>query len=285
MLSTGLCGQIACIWETTARKPGNVHRFCDFDDCEYVDFLLSAAAVAPILEGAAGRGVGATVLEGVRATRQVVRTNTNLGILLLLAPLAAVPRDQSFRTGLVSILGRLSLDDSHHVYEAIRLTGAGGLGKAPEQDISQVPTLPLGLIMALATERDLIARQYVNGFREVFDDGVPALLEGVQRTPDIESGIVYCHLHLLAGYPDSLIARKLGRSEAGEASRRAADVLAKGWPDRSETQGALTAFDAWLRAKGHARNPGTTADLVTACLFVALRDGLIQLPRDFAIAR
>jgi triphosphoribosyl-dephospho-CoA synthase len=97
----------------------------------------------------------------------------------------------------------------------------------------------------------------------------------------MESAIIHCHLHLLAGHPDTLIARKRGRAEAEEASRRAADVLAGGWPARAEGRAALAALDQWLRTDGHARNPGTTADLVTACLFVALRDGLIQLPQTF----
>src|SRR5207302_384138 len=100
MLPTGLCAQLACIWEATARKPGNVHRYRDFSDCGYLDFLLSAAAVAPILEKAGERRVGATVLAGVHATRSVVITNTNLGILLLLAPLAAVPREKNLRAEL-----------------------------------------------------------------------------------------------------------------------------------------------------------------------------------------
>src|SRR5437763_9709962 len=100
MLPVGLCVQLACVWEATARKPGNVHRYRDFDDSTYLDFLLSAAASAPVLEGAAGRPVGETVLAAVRATRQVVRTNTNLGILLLLAPLAAVGPEGPLREGL-----------------------------------------------------------------------------------------------------------------------------------------------------------------------------------------
>ena len=91
MPDVGLCAQLACIWEATARKPGNVTRHCDFDDVSYLDFLTSAAAVAPVLATAAQRRVGATILEAVRATRRVAATNTNLGIVLLLAPLASVP--------------------------------------------------------------------------------------------------------------------------------------------------------------------------------------------------
>ena len=90
-LPIGLCAQLACILEATARKPGNVHRYADFADATYLDFLLSAAAIAPVMEQAPRRRVGETVLRAVRATRRVVATNTNLGTILLLAPLAAVP--------------------------------------------------------------------------------------------------------------------------------------------------------------------------------------------------
>src|SRR5215468_1221408 len=89
----GLHAQLACIWEATARKPGNVHRYADFTDTTYLEFLHSAAAIAPVLEVAPRRGVGNTVLQAVTATRSIVGTNTNLGIILLLAPLACVGDD------------------------------------------------------------------------------------------------------------------------------------------------------------------------------------------------
>ena len=103
MPDVGLCAQLACIWEATARKAGNVHRYRDFDDAGYLDFLVSAAAIAPVLTTACHRPVGETVLECVRATRAVVRTNTNLGIVLLLVPLATVPASHSLRQGVAAI--------------------------------------------------------------------------------------------------------------------------------------------------------------------------------------
>lgn len=271
MLDAGLCAQIACIWEATARKPGNVHRYRDFDDSSYLDFLLSAAAIAPVLTTACRRRVGVTVLDAVRATRLAVNTNTNLGIVLLLAPLASVPGDEELRSGVERILADLDVDDARSVYEAIRLASPGGLGRTAEQDIRDEPTQTLRQVMALAAERDLIARQYANGFREVFDDGVPALLRGIERTGSIEGAIVLAHLHLLAHYPDTLIARKSGGAEAEEAARRAKAVL--------DGDGVtLSDFDAWLRSAGRTRNPGATADLIAACLFVALRENTIRLP-------
>jgi triphosphoribosyl-dephospho-CoA synthase len=267
MLSIAECVHLACVLEATARKPGNVHRFRDFVDLTYADFILSAAAIAPILERTGERGVGVTVRDAVRATRRLVDTNTNLGIVLLLAPLAAVPRNRDLRSGVLDVLDHLTVDDSRAVFEAIRLANPGGLGDAPQEDVHGDATKPLRTVMALAADRDLVARQYANGYADVFETGLPAL---TIPTFSLESAIIRCHLRLLAANPDTHIARRCGPDTAVEASRRAAMTLS-GEMDIAE-------FDAWLRADGHRRNPGSTADLVTASLFAALRGGKIPLP-------
>jgi triphosphoribosyl-dephospho-CoA synthase len=280
MPSLGLLAQTACIWEATARKPGNVHRFADFDDASYVDFLLSAVALHEVMACAPLLGVGRTVRDAVQHTQRVVRSNTNLGIILLLAPLAAATDDEhyfSLRADAGHLLTQLTVEDARLVYEAIRLAHPSGLGTVQEQDISAEPTLPLREVMALAADRDLVARQYANGFREVFDDGVPALRRGIDATGCLEGAIIFCHLSLMAKHPDSLIARKRGTAEAEEASRRARTVLDAGWPSAASAD-LFRGFDAWLRAEGRGRNPGTTADLVTASLFAALREGVLALP-------
>jgi len=278
MLPLGLCAQLACIWEATARKPGNVHPGRDFADVSYADFLQSAAAIGPVLEAAPTHRVGDTVLNAVRATRRVVASNTNLGILLLLGPLATVPTETPLRAGLPAVLDGLDVADAVAVFEAIRLAQPGGLGEVRDQDVQQAPTLPLREIMQLAADRDFIARQYATGFQAIFDEGVPALLRGLERTGSLEGAIIHCQLHWLAGHPDSLIARKRGLAEAEEAGRRAQAVLAANWPHGATGREVLAEFDGWLRAEGHGRNPGTSADLVTACLFVAVREGTIRLP-------
>jgi triphosphoribosyl-dephospho-CoA synthase len=290
----GLLAQTACIWEATARKPGNVHRFHDFEDTNYLDYLLSAAAVAPVLDYAPQRRVGETVLAAVEARRQVVHANTNLGIVLLLAPLASVPVGEDLAGGLRRVLDNLDLADSRAVFQAIRLAAPGGLGRVSDQDVHEEPSLPLRQVMALAADRDLIACQYANDFRHVFD-GVRALELGLQRTGSLEGAIIWCHVTLLASCRDSLILRKCGPEVALEASERAHAVLTAapplttenkrywqmlpfGWPHTAEGRQALAELDTWLRAEGHRRNPGTTADLVTACLFAALRQGIMTLP-------
>jgi triphosphoribosyl-dephospho-CoA synthase len=274
----GLCAQIACIWEATARKPGNVHRYCDFADTTYLDFILSATAVAPVLDAAARLPVGDTVLHAIRATRQVVKSNTNLGIVLLLAPLCAAPPEEELDAGVRRKLEGLTVEDARAVYEAIRLAHPGGLGQAPEQDVSAEPTESLRHVMTRAADRDLVARQYANAFREVFQVGLPAFRRGLEMGAGLEPAIIACHLELMATHPDTLIARKRGRAEAEESWRRASVVLQTGGPFTASGRTALQDFDVWLRAEGNARNPGTTADLVTASLFAALRDELVRLP-------
>jgi triphosphoribosyl-dephospho-CoA synthase len=223
--------------------------------------------------------VGAAVREAVEATRRVVATNTNLGMVLLLAPLAAVPADRTLPDGVADVLAATSIDDARAVYRAIRLASPGGLGTVADQDVGGEPTLDLREVMRLAADRDLVARQYADDYREVFHEAVPALRASLAAGRPLETAIVAAYLAVLANHPDTLIARKRGPDVAHAASRRAADVLAAGWPDRDEGRALCDEFDDWLRGDGHARNPGATADLITAALFAALRDGTIPLPR------
>lgn len=274
-LSPGLLAQVACLLEASARKPGNVHRFRDFDDAHYLDFLLSAAAIAGPLDRATELGIGRAILEAVEATRRLVASNTNLGMILLLAPMAAVPAGDSLREGVAAALRTSTVEDAALAYRAIRLARPGGLGRSEDQDVAGEPTVTLLGAMTLAADRDLVARQYATAYADVFGEILPSLRAWIESGRPLETAIIGAYLEFLSDHPDTLIARKRGNRTALEASRRASAVLRSGWPD---APGALLDFDAWLRADGHARNPGATADLTTAALFAALRDGTIRLP-------
>jgi triphosphoribosyl-dephospho-CoA synthase len=278
MNSPGRLAQLACVLEVMAPKPGNVHRLRNFPGLRFIDFVASALAVGEALDRAAADGVGRAVERAIEATRQLVSTNTNLGMVLLLAPLAAVPSGMSLRRGIPDVLAATTIDDARAVYRAIRRAQPGGMGSVPDQDIRQEPTLPLKAVMALAADRDLVARQYANDFHEVFTDALPALDQSVRAGRSIEASIVAAHLTLLSRHPDSLIVRKTGIERATEVSRRAGEVLAAGWPDRERAVRMCADFDDWLCGPDRKLNPGTTADLVTAALFAALRDGTIPVP-------
>ena len=274
-LAPGAAATLAGVWEATAPKPGNVHPGASFEDATYADFVASAVVIGPIMERAAAVGVGQTVLDAVRATREVTGTNTNLGMLLLLAPLAAAPSGTTLAAGIGRVLASLTAGDTRLVYEAIRISGAGSLGRCEEADVfgRDAPDQTLVEVMRLAAERDLIARQFVTDFRDVFRIGEWVADAGCRR---IRDSIVYAHVRQLAASPDSLIARKCGEEVARQASDRAAAVLAAGRPGETGYVAELAELDGWLRADAHRRNPGATADLIGAGLFVLLREGRLD---------
>lgn len=279
-LSIGQCATLAVILEATAPKPGNVHRGADFDDLSYPDFLLAATALGPAIDRATNEPLGGTVLAASRAIASIVGTNTSLGTVLLLAPLAAVPREAPLDFGVAQVLDRLTPDDARDVYEAIRLSRPGGMGTVAEADVAGPAPESLLAAMQLAADRDMVARQYAETFYHVLHVAVPWLIQSLDGH-SLRDAIVHVHLKLMSEYPDSLIARKCGEQVAREAADRAARVLAAGAVGSEAYQSALADLDFWLRSDHHRRNPGTTADLVAASLFVALRDDIIKFPLRF----
>ncbi|HET6572517.1 MAG TPA: triphosphoribosyl-dephospho-CoA synthase [Fimbriiglobus sp.] len=273
--------QIGCIWEASSRKVGNVYPGMPFADVEFTDFLISAARSAWIFDYAPGSSVGLIVSHAVAETWSDARSNTNLGIILLIAPLAVADNPLDFRATLRAVLAKLTREDARMAYEAIRLANPGGLGDAPEQDVRSEPTVTLLEAMKLAADRDLIARQYANGFADVFDFGVPAFLDGLERFGCVEAAIIHSQLRWLAEYPDSLIARKNGPAVAEDVRCRAAEVLRLGGLSTTEGRAAGVALDRHLRSDGNKLNPGTTADLIAACLFVALRENKVSPAAPF----
>jgi triphosphoribosyl-dephospho-CoA synthase len=264
--------------EVTARKPGNVNRFADHEGLHFVEFLLSASAIGAPLDQASTAGVGKTIFSAIEETRRLVSTNTNLGIVLLLAPMAAVLDGVDLARGIEDVLAATTVEDAQWAYRAIRLAQPGGIGSVAEQDVRGEPVVGLRAAMQLAADTDLIARQYAAGYREVLTEAVPYLKEFALEGRPLETAIVGSFLRVLARHPDSLIARKHGLAIAQSVSDRAAQVLQSGWPDRAAARRQCDRFDSWLRNATRRLNPGTTADLVTAALYAALRDGTICLP-------
>jgi triphosphoribosyl-dephospho-CoA synthase len=268
--------QLACVLEVSAEKPGNITPRHDFHDTSYEDMLRSAIAVGPELARAGDRGVGETALAVVQASRRAAPVNTNLGIALLLAPLAkAALAGGELRVRLGATLRALDVADAAAAYEAIRLAAAGGLGERVEHDVRSEPAVGLRDAMASAAGRDSIASEYTTDYALTFQTGIPALVAALGDGLAVREAIVDLHLRLLDAVPDTLIARKRGAEAAARVSAGARDVLAAGGVRTAAGREALRSFDASLREPGNALNPGTTADLVTATLFVALVEGML----------
>jgi triphosphoribosyl-dephospho-CoA synthase len=264
------------VLEASAEKPGNITPSHDFHDTTYEDMLRSAIAVGPELARAGERCVGDTVLAVVQASRRAAQANTNLGIALLLAPLAkAALAGGPLRERLAATLAALDLADARAAYAAIRLVGAGGLHARVEHDVRSEPTVGLREAMATAAARDRVAAEYVSDFALTFETGLPALVAALGDGLGEREAIVELHLRLLGAAPDTLIARKRGAETAARVSAGARDVLSAGGVRSAAGRRALRSFDTSLREPGNALNPGTTADLVTATLFVALLEGML----------
>jgi len=272
--------QLACIFEVCAKKPGNVHVEGAFSDSNPFDFFAGAVAMGTSFQRLDELSVGELVLCCIKDKSKLTSTNVNLGILLLLAPLCKAARsceaDGSFdaiRSSLEGVLDNLTEGDADCVYEAIRLSGAGGMGKIERYDVSQAHAgIPLKQAMAEAAHRDSIAREYVTNFSVTFEISLPAIWEALNKGLPLRDAIVQAFLTILSEVADTLIARKLGITEAAKVSKRAAEVLKTGGLYSATGKAAMRKFDLYLRRIGNKRNPGTTADLTVSGLFLYLLD-------------
>ena len=260
----------ACRLDVVAFKPGNVSLCSPGHGMQAQDFLLSAQRAVPAL-CVTGRSVGERILSAVRATVAAVGCNTNLGIVLLLAPIAAAAaRGGDFKAALHAVLGELDHEDTAHCYAAIRLANPAGLGRADEGDVHEPPAHDLLSAMQLAATRDSIARQYATVYNDLFACGVPVLVRQRSRWHSLAWATTACYLAFLARWPDSHVARKHGPEVAGALCIKAAEVakaLEACENPRSFAE-ALLAFDSELKTRGV--NPGTSADLTVASVAILL---------------
>jgi triphosphoribosyl-dephospho-CoA synthase len=262
--------------EVSAEKPGNVTPTNAFHNMDYQDFLRSTVALGPEIARAGDRNVGQTILAAITAGRRWTQANTNLGIVLLFAPLAkaALNGETGLRASLAAVLRELTVDDARAAYAAIRLATPGGLEREMQHDVRAEPTVTLREAMASAVERDSIAAEYVSDYAIIFERGLPALKSTSAIGARIDQAVVQTYLELLTAVPDTLIARKRGLAMARSVSEMATAVLASGGVFTPEGRLAITKLDTHLRSHSdNSLNPGTTADLIAATLFVALLEG------------
>lgn len=277
------CFLRACELDVGVRKPGNVSAASAGHGMRDEMFIASArAAAGPLFEP--GTRVGERIEAAVAATWAVAGCNTNLGIILLCAPIAlaverwpdaATPR--ALRTAVEGVLADLDLADAQAAYRAIARAQPGGLGTAPSQDVHQAPDVDLRVAMALAAPRDSIARQYRDDYVDLFDLGIATLGHGfslmanaVPGRPDAGTvaAVQRLYLTLLGRFADSHIVRIHGEAVAHNVMS-----AAQAWQARAAREGEFDAdpeFAAWDASLKAARiNPGSTADLTVATLLIA----------------
>lgn len=234
------------------------------------DFVRSARCAA----GAFARPelkVGELVLAAIGATQRELACNTNLGIVLLCAPLARAARVRTpgsdLAAALDQVLATLDRDDAGHTFAAIQLAAPAGLGRSHRHDVRAPVEVGLLQAMQTAAHRDRIAYQYANGFADVFELGLPRLRQEIRLGRGWRWAVVGVYLEFLARIPDTHIRRKFGGVVAVEVQRTAQALRERFRQllDPEHLTDLLAPFDGDLKRRG--LNPGTSADMVVATLF------------------
>ncbi len=266
----------ACMAELQALKPGNVHAFADGHGMTIEDFVKSADVTADIITRP-DLTLGERILYAVEATRNAVGQNTNLGMLLLCAPIIeaalTMTEDRSLQQSLNKTLSRLTLSDAEYVSRAIVLASPGGLGDAAQYDVRDTPAVDMLTMMRAAQDRDRIAWQYANAFKDITDFGILHYSAAIAKwqNPAWSSTAVY--LAFLTHYPDTHVMRKYGEPAARDLMLEAAqfEEMHRLSENPKLVQKKLLDWDSSLKQRGI--NPGTSADLTVATL---LYDNLMR---------
>jgi len=261
--------QVACLLEASCEKPGGVTPTKRFDDLCYTDFLLASVIFGQTLRETSHKSVGEIILKSVKAVKKEVKSNANLGIILLIAPLANAfyRRGELCAKNVRSTLSALTIEDADDAFKAIKLANPGGLGTEPVHDARKKASITLLRAMKLAAHRDWIAHEYAHNFDITFSIGVGELVKNIKSTASFRDAVVQTYLRLLYLYPDSHIGRKASKDTALKISEKAGEVLHKGGVTAKAGRRAISAFDKYLRSDSNLLNPGTTSDLIAATLF------------------
>ncbi len=290
------CAVLAMLFElSSSPKPGNVDRCHDFSDIGFHHFLTSAVSAYPVFRKAAsGEGSpGSLILEGVQAWRDWnLRSNTHFGSLVLLIPLALAAgrmagheqgqetkQDEGLENGpddgvddgleeeLARVLRSTTVQDAIDFYRAFDLAGARVVQvddfslKDPDWERKLIEgNQSLLELMRLSLDHDIVAREWATDFERSFQ--LAGRLREMVSIYGLNDGVVRTFLEALAEVPDSLISAKFGRERAVEVSRMAIDALL------DSTLNKAREMDCELNNRD--MNPGSTADLIAASLFISL---------------
>ena len=275
--------QIASALEVSGYpKPGNVHRTRDYDDMEFEDFIISGIVIGDTIKKATTNvnidnpQLGKYILEAVSETDRWIKNNTNLGIVMMITPIAAAAAVSDgfddIRENVKLLMSNTSVDDACDLYDAINIADAGGMGDQDEYDVAsdnakqelRDNNQTMYDVLKISAPWDMLAREMTSDMPAVFEIGYPTYHELKNEKSKNES-CVLTFLTILSQVPDTLISRKYGNDEALKISMMTRDLLKmRDSPDFDEK---LKEFDDYLFKNKY--NPGTTADLTAASIFVS----------------
>ncbi|WP_348610512.1 triphosphoribosyl-dephospho-CoA synthase [Halobaculum rarum] len=262
-------------------KPGNVDRARDLADLRFEHFLAGAVGARPGLERAAGGApVGEAFEAAVAGMSEQSGGNTQFGCLLLLTPLvrAAAVDDRALAPdGVAAVCEATAVDDAAGFYRAFEHVdvavadppegmdaldvrrGADAVPALREREVTLFDVMRESASTDGDRDGDANAREWVEGF--------PRTFRAAESIVDDDGPIVdraaRAFLDLLGEAEDTLVRTQHGPDVAREVRERAA---------RTDS---LEEADAWAdELVERGINPGTTADVTAAALFVALERGV-----------
>ena len=301
------CLQLAILLEVGAYpKPGNVHRTANFQETIYEHFLASSVVLTPHFRNAAKQGVEAAqkkitlsqVSVGKIIKDAVVDVNawqhggnTLLGSIILLAPMAAAAgltlgedtsfSTEKFRKNLNSVVRFTTAEDAVNVYDAIAVAQPGGIGKSPQLDVTDARSkqkileegISLFEIFKISSSWDSISAEWVSNYHVTFDLGYPFFMQQLKDRNNVNMATVHTYLKILSEIPDTLIIRKAGSNAAKRVSTQANVALEDRGLTTRKGERSIAQLDRKLRDPAHKLNPGTTADITSAVLAIAILNG------------
>lgn len=275
--------QIASALEVSGYpKPGNVHRTRDYDDMVFEDFIISGIVIGDTVREACSDvdvenpRLGKYILEAVAETDRWIKNNTNLGIMMMTIPIAvaaAISDDfNAIRPNVVKLMANTSVDDACDLYDAINIADAGGMGDQDEYDVAsdnaknelRQNNQTMYDVLKISAPWDMLGREMTSDMPVVFEMGFPTYNELIKEK-SLNDACVLTFLTILSQVPDTLISRKYGEDDALKVSMMTRDLL--NLKDESDFGEKVKEFDEYLYKNDY--NPGTTADLTAASIFVS----------------
>lgn len=284
--------QIASVLEVSGYpKPGNVHRNRDFDDMVFEDFLISGVVIGEAMEKAAisaltakqkddfsKLSIGKYILEAVKETDKWIANNTNLGIMMMCIPIACSAAISNNFNELQDNIGLLmdntTVEDAVNLYDAISLADAGGMGDQEDFDVMsekakdelRANNQTMLDVLEISAGWDRLANELSSKMPVCFDIGYPVFSEIKSAEGSINKATVLTFLNILSEIPDTLISRKYSDETAQKVSNEVKKLLKSKNNDLFFIE-KLKEFDEYLFVNKY--NPGTTADLTAASIFIA----------------
>ena len=265
--------EYACKLDVFSVKPGNVFHGHPAYGMTHKDFLQSSMACSDVI-CEQNMDIGEKILECIRSSMDVVGCNTNLGIILLCVPIVEAlykDKDHKFlQSNLEKVINSINEKQTKNIYKAINLAKAGGMDSKDKFDLNDNKSKDFTLLEAMnfASSYDFIAGEYSNNFDNIINTISVNWRNYFKLMGNGESATTATFLKLISSNPDSLIARKHGLDKAKEVSERfktiADEYCASKNPNNLNNQ--LLLLDSELKIQG--LNPGTTADVVVASIFL-----------------